>query len=66
MAADPMMPPQAVLDNMATHCRCCRTCASAPCDGVMAGGMCDEARCSCDDDFTRYDDVDDDDAEGGP
>ena len=37
--------------EMAKHCRCCGSCSPRPCDGVCAGGMCDEARCSCDDDY---------------
>lgn len=29
---------QAWVDGMARHCRCSRDC---PCDGVLAGGLCD-------------------------
>jgi hypothetical protein len=29
------------------HCRCCTQCGTSPCDGVLAGGMCDQW-CHCD------------------
>ena len=30
---------EAFVESMAKHCRCTR---NVPCDGVLAGGMCDE------------------------
>lgn len=41
--------------RMAKYCRCCITCGAPPCDGVLAGGMCDVARCRCDDEPDGYD-----------
>lgn len=55
---DPMPPPD-VIERLAKDCRCCQACGSVPCDGVMAGGMCDEARCSCDDEPSDRDDDED-------
>lgn len=44
--------------EMSKHCRCCALCGqNPPCDGVLAGGLCDDV-CSCDD---RYDGPDFDD-----
>ena len=45
---DPGMPPQNVLDSLAEDYRNCTACNSRPCDGCMAGGVCDR-RCNCDD-----------------
>gem|GEM_PF-6196765 len=39
-------PPQDVIDEWLEHCDCCRICGCAPCDGVAAGGLCDE-QCHC-------------------
>jgi hypothetical protein len=44
-----MYPPPEFYEEMAKDCRCCPDCSSPPCDGVCAGGMCDEW-CHCDDD----------------
>jgi hypothetical protein len=46
-----------------SFCRCCQWCSSPPCAGVEAGGMCDQLRCSCDDEpeSSDYHDVPDDD-----
>ncbi len=41
-------PPPEFYEVMARHCRCCTDCSNPPCDGVCAGGMCDE-QCHCDD-----------------
>lgn len=58
------MPPPDVIEEMLKGCRCCRMCSNPPCDGAMAGGMCDEADCHCDDDHDyRDDDLDDRDFE---
>ena len=36
------------LDELAKECHCCERCnGSAPCEGLMAGGFCDEM-CLCD------------------
>jgi hypothetical protein len=45
-SADPSMPPPEVIEAFAKHCRCCGECQSPPCDGVIAGGFCDEM-CWC-------------------
>ena len=47
--------------HMAKDCRCCYECRGRPCDGVLAGGVCDQARCRCDD---ETDDYGDDEADG--
>lgn len=44
------------LAGCAMHCRCCCECWQVPCDGCVAGGICDEV-CRCDDDDI-YDDDD--------
>lgn len=41
---------QAWFDNAARICRCCPFCSSRPCDGCLAGGVCDRMRCTCEDD----------------
>lgn len=42
--------PQEVLNDLAKHCHCCFLCGqSRPCDGVLAGGFCDDL-CDCEDD----------------
>jgi len=38
------------LESMIKHCKCCPYCSNIPCDGILAGGMCDEI-CNCDDDI---------------
>ena len=40
--------PDEVIEIWLSHCDCCRDCGSGPCEGVMAGGMCDQA-CRCED-----------------
>jgi hypothetical protein len=46
--------------RLAKDCRCgCFECANRPCDGLLAGGMCDEATCHCTDD-DRWGDEDED------
>lgn len=40
-------PPPHVIDEWRTHCSCCPHCGNHPCDGVSAGGMCDNAECNC-------------------
>jgi len=47
---DPASPPLEVVEALIKHCRCAPCCQTHPCDGVMAGGMCDEAECWCDGD----------------
>jgi hypothetical protein len=56
---DPGPPPE-VIEAWAKWCRCCQGCRNPPCEGVMTGGMCDEGRCSCDDDYDRDFERDDD------
>lgn len=45
----------------ALACHCCPVCCSPPCDGCLAGGVCDDAACRCDelDEYRREDDQDD-------
>ena len=38
---------QEFIDSMSQHCHCCPICQSVPCDGVLAGGFCDDI-CNCD------------------
>ena len=33
----------------AAHCHCCPLCCDAPCAACLAGGVCDQFRCTCDD-----------------
>lgn len=40
----------------ARACRCCQDCSECPCGGCLAGGLCDDAECHCDDDATDQDD----------
>jgi hypothetical protein len=35
------------LEKLAKECKCCPICSDKPCDGLMAGGFCDEL-CFCD------------------
>lgn len=63
MTFDEWMPPQELIERMAKVCRCCPECGAPPCDGCMAGGMCDEFRCSCDD---EHEDDFDDEEDGQP
>jgi hypothetical protein len=44
-----MPPPQYVVDEWKKECDCCPECNQCPCDGVMAGGLCDNMPCNCDD-----------------
>ena len=48
------------VSSMRKYCHCCSQCAQTPCDGVLAGGMCDEW-CTCDDTGyeSNYHDIDD-------
>lgn len=41
--------PAEVMKDWISQCGCCSDCSQVPCDGVMAGGMCDES-CECEDD----------------
>jgi hypothetical protein len=49
MGYDDMMPPPHVIRAFMKHCRCCMCCQNPPCDGVMAGGLCDHLGCVHDD-----------------
>ena len=40
-------PPPHVISEWLKQCTCCPVCQQKPCDGVMAGGMCDDL-CDCD------------------
>jgi len=46
--------------EMAAHCRNCMECSECPCGACLAGGICDQSRCTCDDppddDDGRYED----------
>jgi hypothetical protein len=45
---DEYSPPDDVVSEWARQCSCCPQCSQHPCDGVAAGGMCDNAECECD------------------
>lgn len=47
-------PPQHVVEEWKKHCKCCPNCSDHPCDGVSAGGMCDDIECICDNDDLDY------------
>jgi len=38
------------LDEMEKDCTCCPICSEVPCDGVCAGGFCDEM-CTCNEEY---------------
>jgi len=40
--------PDEVWSGWVKECSCCPICSPSPCDGVMAGGLCDQI-CHCDD-----------------
>lgn len=46
---DEYAPPKHVVAEWKRQCDCCPECSPHPCDGVMAGGMCDNLSCECDD-----------------
>ena len=37
------------VEAAAMACRCCPECREPPCDGALAGGICDQGSCRCDD-----------------
>lgn len=61
MADDPYNGPgyRFFVAMMAKHCHCCPACRNPPCDGALAGGMCDQSRCRCDDESDDYEDEED-------
>lgn len=48
MAMGGYEPPQHVIEEWKKHCQCCPHCSVHPCDGVAAGGYCDNVDCDCD------------------
>jgi hypothetical protein len=40
-------PPTHVINVWKKHCSCCESCSPYPCDGVAAGGLCDDLECDC-------------------
>jgi hypothetical protein len=45
--------PQPVMNEWLRQCTCCFVCGQMrPCNGVMAGGLCDNA-CHCEDEFDQ-------------
>ena len=43
--------PQDVIENWLKECHCCPLCGQdRPCEGVMAGGLCDDF-CQCDEEI---------------
>jgi hypothetical protein len=48
---DDYSPPPHVIAEWSRHCSCCPQCSDHPCDGVCAGGPCDEAHCRCNDGY---------------
>jgi hypothetical protein len=55
-----MMPPPELVKSSLKLCRCCPECApdTPPCHGALVSGLCDQQRCTCNDDAP--DDMDDD------
>ena len=51
---DNYAPPQHVIDEWIKQCNCCPLCSPCPCDGVAAGGLCDNLPCDCDDEEKVY------------
>jgi hypothetical protein len=47
MSEQDYCPPQHVMDEWRKACNCCPLCSPCPCDGVVAGGLCDESACDC-------------------
>lgn len=46
--SDELVIPQEVIEGAAKDCRCCPDCeVTRPCDGCLAGGICDHFRCTC-------------------
>lgn len=57
-----------LVESLVKDCRCCPAChpGGVPCDGLLAGGLCDQATCRCNDADPDYgwddeEDCDDDD-----
>jgi hypothetical protein len=50
---DDLLPPQELIESLAKDCRCCQEChpGDVPCAGLLAGGPCDQSRCTCDDEY---------------
>lgn len=61
LAAEALEPPPEVIEAWARDCRCCPFCRQVPCDGVMAGGMCDDFTCLHEERDRMDDDTEDDD-----
>jgi len=40
--------PEDVIAVASKSCDCCPECQQHPCDGALAGGLCDQIRCVCD------------------
>ena len=38
----------------AEACRCCQDCSECPCGGCLAGGICDDMACHCDDEPEEF------------
>lgn len=38
----------------AEDCRCCQDCSECPCGGCLAGGICDDMACHCDDEPEEF------------
>lgn len=43
----------------AARCQQCPICRDTPCDACLAGGVCDNLRCTCDDYLDDPEDIDD-------
>jgi hypothetical protein len=57
---DPFADPsyRAHVEACSKYCQCCASCSDHPCAGSMAGGICDQARCHCDDEREDSEDSD--------
>lgn len=47
---------RAFVTDAAVTCRCCSRCWDSPCGACLAGGICDEMACHCDDEPEDDDD----------
>lgn len=61
--AEEWCPPQHAIDEWRKACDCCPVCGVCPCDGIAAGGMCDDIACHCNHGYDDDPDWDEDEDE---
>lgn len=54
------------LESIVGDCRCCAECWERPCGACQAGGVCDNHKCTCDDEDDCEPRDDDNDTDGCP